>query len=160
MDWLITHYYYLSCHPTMCSMIFNIDHSELSQRKKTSATKGNPRTKSTSLLCQLSVCLLHLFAVLAPSFLLRSLLKSKAASKLDPIIVFQSWRNAGGIERQCRGSLAVRAPHAERGGGVCFRWEKRRVTKIITDSQQTSVDGWIMIVFQITKITGSVIYVL
>ena len=36
-------------------------------KEETSETKGNPRTKSTSLLCQLSACLLSFyFAVLAP----------------------------------------------------------------------------------------------
>ena len=35
-------YYYVFCHPTMCSMIFNMDHSKLSRKKKTSETKGNP----------------------------------------------------------------------------------------------------------------------
>ena len=39
-----TLYHYFSCHPTMCSMIYNIDHSQLSQKNKTSETKGNPRT--------------------------------------------------------------------------------------------------------------------
>ena len=29
-------YYYSSCHQTMCSMIFNMDHSQLSRKKKTS----------------------------------------------------------------------------------------------------------------------------
>ena len=33
----------------MCSMTFNFDHPQLSRKKKTSETKGNPRTKSTSL---------------------------------------------------------------------------------------------------------------
>ena len=32
-------YYYFSCHPTMCSMVFNVDHSYLSRKKKTSETK-------------------------------------------------------------------------------------------------------------------------
>ena len=35
------YYYYFSCHPTMCSMIFDMDHSYLSRKKKPSETKGN-----------------------------------------------------------------------------------------------------------------------
>ena len=34
--------YYFSCNPTMCSMIFNIDHSEKSRKKKTSETNRTP----------------------------------------------------------------------------------------------------------------------
>ena len=45
--WFPRYYYYLSCHPTMWSMIFNMDHSQLSRKKKNSETKGNPYTKSS-----------------------------------------------------------------------------------------------------------------
>ena len=38
--------YYFPCHPTTCSMIFNTDRSQLSRKKKTSETEGNPSTNS------------------------------------------------------------------------------------------------------------------
>ena len=69
-------YYYFPCHPTMCSMIFNIDHSSLSRKKEENL--GN-KTKPMHQVYLPSVRTFGLstpFSVLAPPFSLRSILKS------------------------------------------------------------------------------------
>ena len=66
----------LAIRQCMCSMIFSIDHSQLSRKKKTSETKKDPDAPTLPPFCAnfFSACLLHLIYLLSLllSFSLRS----------------------------------------------------------------------------------------